>query len=117
MVIMTLSSSTITGNVVLDVILGFLALCLGAYAILNSTKLNIMENIPRLIKEAQSITEFVGPEKMKWVVDNLTDILPKLFHVVFTKEVLEEMAQNIYNHMKEYRQIYDESKKEKKEEE
>lgn len=52
----------------------------------------------------------VGKEKMALVVDWLYDMIPAPFKRILNKEVLEKLAQTIFDYMKKYANAYIEAK-------
>lgn len=66
---------------------------------------NLLNKIPKLISSAEE-EMLSGKEKMIMVISYAKSLVPRLFRVLFNDKVLEQMAQNIYNDMKSYRENY-----------
>ena len=66
----------------------------------------IRSNLDKLTTEfignAEVNKTMTGAEKMAMVVSWMRDVVPRLFRVIYTDEVLEKMAQNIFDDMKKY---------------
>ena len=69
-------------------------------------KSNLIEQVAKYIKDAEGHAELSGKEKMNLVVGWMRDFIPRAFNVVFTDEILEQIAQNIFNDMKKYANKY-----------
>lgn len=54
------------------------------------------------INAAQDDINKVGVEKMDEAVDAVYSIIPKPFNLIFTKEILRQLIQPIYDQMKEF---------------
>lgn len=90
----------------LNIILIIFSLIISIISIIFKIKSNFTALITQFIKDAEEKSELTGPEKMDLVIDWLKDLIPRLFKVVFNDTVLRQIADNIYNDMKAYREIY-----------
>jgi hypothetical protein len=75
-------------------------------SIVYKIKSGFMEVIIKFIKDAEEDTTLTGPQKMDLVISWLRNLVPRLFKVVFTDQVLRTIAQNIYDDLKAYRESY-----------
>lgn len=75
-------------------------------AIQYSIKANLTGQVAKYIKDAEGHSDLSGEEKMKLVIGWMRDFIPRAFNVVFTDEVLQQIAQNIFNDMKKYANRY-----------
>ena len=69
-------------------------------------KANLTGHVAKYIRDAEGHVELSGEEKMALVVGWMKDFIPRAFSVVFSDEVLEHIAQNIFNDMKKYANKY-----------
>ncbi len=90
------------GNIVLIVF----SVIISLIAVYNKIKSNFVKCISGFIKDAEKDTSLTNPEKMEMVILWIKQVIPKLFHILFNDKVLEEMAQNIYDDMKKYKDTY-----------
>lgn len=90
------------GNMVLIVF----SVIVSLIAVYNKIKSNFVKCISGFIKDAEKDTSLTNPEKMEMVVLWIKQVIPKLFHILFNDKVLEDMAQNIYEDMKKYKDTY-----------
>lgn len=85
-------------------------LLITAIAIIKTIQYNIKANligqVAKYIKDAEGHEDLSGEEKMALVIGWMRDFVPRAFNVVFTDEVLEQIAQNIFNDMKKYANKY-----------
>ena len=85
-------------------------LLITAIAIIKTIQYNIKANltgqVAKYIKDAEGHADLTGEEKMALVIGWMRDFVPRAFNVVFTDEVLEQIAQNIFNDMKKYANKY-----------
>jgi hypothetical protein len=63
------------------------------------------------ISDAELNKTISGVEKMRLVVSWLKNATPRLFRIVFTDEVLEKIAQNVFDDMRKYADRYIEEKR------
>lgn len=89
-------------NIVLFVISIFLAIISTVFKI----KSNFTACISQFIKDAEADSELTNTEKMDMVISWIKDSIPRMFKILFSDKVLSMMAENIYNDMKTYREIY-----------
>lgn len=94
----------------INIILTIISIAIALLAVYTKVKSNIIEAIIKFIKEAET-KELSGAEKMQLVISWIKDVTPRLFQLIFTDAILKEIAQNIYNDMKEYRDNYIRSNK------
>lgn len=90
------------GNIILIVF----SVIVSLIAVYNKIKSNFVKCISGFIKDAEKDTSLTNPEKMEMVILWIKQVIPKLFHILFNDKVLEEMAQNIYEDMKKYKDTY-----------
>jgi len=69
-------------------------------------KSNFTSVISGFIKEAEEDTSLSNPEKMNMVISWIKNLIPRIFQVVFNDKVLRQIAENIYQDMKAYRNAY-----------
>lgn len=86
---------------VIDIILTVLVLAMGMYSAYRSTDKTINSKVSYLITEAAKL-DLTGSQKMSEVVNELYGYVPAVFKKFFTKEKLEQIAQSVYNTMKEF---------------
>lgn len=96
-------------NIIITIVSIVIALVAVAYKI----KSNFIAKISKFINDAQDL-ELTGPEKMEYVISWIKDIIPRLFKVIFNDKTLNQIAQNIYNDMKEYAKKRNEELEERK---
>ncbi len=96
-------------NIIITIISIIIALIAVAYKI----KSNFIAQISKFISDAQDL-ELTGPEKMEYVISWIKDIIPRLFKVIFNDKTLNQIAQNIYDDMKEYARKRNEELEERK---
>ena len=78
---------------------------------MSSIKANLIKMSATYICTAEECKTISGAQKMKMVVCWMKSITPRLFRVVFTEEVLEKIAQNVFDDMRSYAEKYFEQKK------
>lgn len=96
-------------NIIITIVSIIIALIAVAYKI----KSNFVAQISKFIADAQDL-ELTGPEKMEYVISWIKDIIPRLFKVIFNDKTLNQIAQNIYDDMKEYARKRNEELEERK---
>lgn len=79
-------------------------------SIKQAVKANLIEQAVKFIEQAEGNAELTGPEKMDLVISWMKDIIPRLFKVVFTDDVLKDIAQNVFDDMKKYAKKYVEAR-------
>lgn len=89
----------------LNCILLLISVILGIISIIFKIKSNFTSCISQFIKDAEA-TELSNTEKMDMVISWIKNSIPRMFKIVFSDKVLNMMAENIYNDMKAYREIY-----------
>lgn len=90
----------------LNYVLIAISLAAGIASIVYKIKSNFSDLIVKFIAEAEAESNLTGVQKMDLVVGWIRNVIPRLFKVVFTDEVLRQIAQNIYNDIKSYRENY-----------
>ena len=98
------------GKTVLSIILFIVSIIAVLKSIKQAVKANLIEQAIKFIEEAEGETELSGPEKMDLVIGWMKDIVPRLFKVVFTDDVLKAIAQNVFDDMKKYAKKYAEAR-------
>ena len=93
-------------NIIKDIILLIITIIAIFKAIQYAIKSNLIEQVAKYIKDAEGHSELSGEEKMALVVGWMRDFIPRAFKVVFSDEVLKQIAQNIFNDMKKYANKY-----------
>ena len=96
-------------NIIITIVSIIIALVAVAYKV----KSNFIAQISKFIADAQDL-ELTGPEKMEYVISWIKDIIPRLFKVIFNDKTLNQIAQNIYDDMKEYARKRNEELEERK---
>lgn len=91
---------------VLGIAAVLIALLLGVLAFYFRAKGNAVEMIAELIALAEQEAGKTGPEKMGMVVDWLYDTVPAAFRGILTKEVLQRIAQGVFNWVRRYAMEY-----------
>lgn len=89
-----------------DGIMILLSIILAIFLAYSTVKNNFASVITNFIRDAEDHTELTNPEKMDLVISWIKNIIPRLFHVVFTEDILRQMAENVYQDMKKYRDTY-----------
>ena len=90
----------------INIILILFSIIVSIISIIFKIKSNFSSVITQFIKDAEEKSDLTGPEKMDLVISWLKNIIPRIFKVVFSDKVLRQIADNIYNDMKAYREIY-----------
>lgn len=70
-------------------------------AIINKTEISIKDQLPALISKMVEL-DIPGPEKMKKVITLIVADLPKLMKAIFSENRIRQMAQLIYDEMKNF---------------
>lgn len=70
-------------------------------AIINKTEISIKDRLPALISKMVEF-DIPGPEKMKKVIALIIADLPKLMKAIFSENRIKQMAQLIYDEMKNF---------------
>lgn len=83
------------------IVLSILVFVIGGLTAYFSTKSSITSMVSYLIAQAEN-TDLNGSEKMKYVVAKLYENVPSVFKSILTEEALEEIAQKVFDAMKEY---------------
>ena len=86
---------------IINIVAYVLCVVLFALALFFRVKGKTVGAVSELIAMAES-TELLGHEKMALVVSNLYDRVPAAFRGILTKEVLEKIAQGIFDWMRKY---------------
>lgn len=90
----------------INVILILFSIAITLVSIIFKVKSNFIAQITLFIKEAEAETELTGPEKMDMVISWIQNLIPRLFKVIFSDNILRGIANNIYADMKAYREVY-----------
>ena len=69
--------------------------------IVNKTEISIRDQLPALIAKMVEL-DIPGPEKMKKVISIIVADLPKLMKSIFSESRIKQMAQLIYDEMKNF---------------
>ena len=69
--------------------------------IVNKTEISIKDQLPALIAKMVEL-DIPGPEKMKKVIAIIVADLPKLMKTIFSESRIKQMAQLIYDEMKNF---------------
>ena len=69
--------------------------------IVNKTEISIKDQLPALIAKMVEL-DIPGPEKMKKVIAIIMADLPKLMKAIFSESRIKQMAQLIYDEMKNF---------------
>ena len=69
--------------------------------IVNKTEISIKDQLPALIAKMVEL-DIPGPEKMKKVIALIMADLPKLMKAIFSESRIKQMAQLIYDEMKNF---------------
>ena len=69
--------------------------------IVNKTEISIKDQLPELISKMVEL-DIPGPEKMKKVIALIMADLPKLMKAIFSESRIKQMAQLIYDEMKNF---------------
>ena len=69
--------------------------------IVNKTEISIKDQLPALISKMVEL-DIPGPEKMKKVIAIIIADLPKLMKSIFSESRIKQMAQLIYDEMKNF---------------
>ena len=86
-------------------IITIISIIIAVISFIYKIKSNFTKMISKFIKDAEN-TELSNPEKMDLVISWIKDIIPRLFRVIFNDKVLRQIAENIYQDMKAYRDAY-----------
>ena len=89
-----------------EIVLGvlvFVAAGVGSYF---KAKGNVTTLTVELIKNAETIVDAIGKEKMAMVVAGLADYVPSFLKGIITRERLENWAQSIFDNMRKYADNY-----------
>ncbi len=80
-----------------------IVLCAAVYGVslYFKTKGSAAEAATQFIAEIEN-SGLVGPEKMKFVVEQLVEMIPAPLKTVFTAERLQILAQEVFDNMKKY---------------
>ena len=91
----------------LTVAVMLLLLCAASYVATGyeMTAASVATLAVKLIAEAEGHTELDGTGKMEYVVRHLVWEIPAIFSKVFTRERLEQLAQEAFNDMKEFARL------------
>ena len=78
-------------------------LCAAAYGVqlYFKTRGSVFESASQLISEIES-SGWLGAEKMAFVVSKLFELIPAPLKTVFTESRLQELAQQVFDNMKQY---------------
>ena len=85
----------------LEIILSVIVFIVGGFVAYFGTKSSITAMVSYLIAQAEK-TALTGSEKMQLVVSELYAKVPAILRQLFTPEVLQKLAQTIFDCMKEY---------------
>lgn len=85
----------------LDIVLSVIVFIVGGFVAYFGTKSSITSMVSYLIAQAEK-TALSGSEKMQLVVSELYSKVPAVLRQLFTPEILEKLAQKIFDCMKEY---------------
>lgn len=85
-----------------NIIITIISIIIAVIALIYRVKSNFISKITKFINDAQDQDDLTGPEKMDLVVSWIKDIIPRIFSVVFNDKTLNQIAQNIYDDMKQY---------------
>jgi predicted PurR-regulated permease PerM len=90
----------------LNTILVIFSFVVALISIIYKIKSNFIDQIVKFIKNVEEDVSLTNTEKMDMVIKWIQNIIPRLFKVVFSEKVLRQIAQNIYDDMKAYREAY-----------
>lgn len=90
----------------LNIILIIFSAIVSLIAVYNKIKSNFTGLISSFIKLAEEDTSLSNIEKMDMVVQWIKQLIPNIFKIVFNDKTLRQIAQNIYDDMKQYKNIY-----------
>ena len=85
----------------LEIVLSVIVFIVGGLVAYFGTKSSITAMVSYLIAQAEK-TALSGSEKMQLVVSELYARVPAILRQLFTPEVLQKLAQTIFDCMKEY---------------
>lgn len=85
----------------LEIILSVIVFIVGGFVAYFGTKSSITTMVSYLIAQAEK-TALTGSEKMQLVVSELYAKVPAILRQLFPPEVLQKLAQTIFDCMKEY---------------
>ena len=88
-------------SVILNIVLIVLCAALYGLRLYFKTKGSVFEAASQFIAEIES-SGLVGPEKMAYVVSRLFALIPIPLKSIFTESRLQEIAQEVFDTMKEY---------------
>lgn len=87
---------------IIDIILLVFSIIMAIKATYNKIKSKFNSKITKFINDAEVLEHLSNPEKMQQVVLWIKDLIPRIFIVVFNDATLEQMAENVYQDMKEF---------------
>ena len=90
----------------INIILITFSVSISIISVIYRIKSNFIGEITKFIKDAEKDTSLTSPEKMDLVVKWIKNLIPRIFIVVFNDATLKQIAQNVYDDMKEYRNTY-----------
>lgn len=99
----------------LEIILSVVVFVVGGLVAYFGTKSSITTMVSYLIAQAEK-TALSGAEKMQQVVGQLYEQVPVVFKQIFTKNMLEKIAQTVFDYMKDYALSWAEKQDAKREE-
>jgi len=88
-------------SVILNIVLIVLCAALYGLRLYFKTKGSVFEAASQFIAEIEN-SGLVGPEKMAYVVSQLFALIPIPLKSIFTESRLQEIAQEVFDTMKEY---------------
>ena len=99
----------------LEIVLSVIVFIVGGLVAYFGTKSSITSMVSYLIAQAEK-TALSGSEKMQMVVSELYKKVPAMLRQLFTPEILQKLAQTIFDCMKEYALTWAEKQDEKTDE-
>ena len=96
----------------LEIVLSVIVFIVGGFVAYFGTKSSITSMVSYLIAQAEK-TALSGSEKMQMVVSELYKKVPAMLRQLFTPEILQKLAQTIFDCMKEYALAWAEKQDEK----
>lgn len=99
----------------LEIVLSVIVFIAGGLVAYFGTKSSVTAMVSYLIAQAEK-TALSGAEKMQLVVGQLYEQIPTVFKQIFTREVLEKIAQMVFDYMKDYALTWAEKQDIKREE-
>ena len=88
-------------SVILNIVLIVLCAALYGLRLYFKTKGSVFEAASQFIADIEN-SGLVGPEKMAYVVSQLFALIPIPLKSIFTESLLQEIAQEVFDTMKEY---------------